>query len=91
MLEETGYSCAHIEESAVVATNPATQNNRLHCFVATGCTLTHDIALDENEEIEVMLVTTEELIGMLRNNEIVQSLHITSMLYGLMKLGLIKL
>jgi 8-oxo-dGTP pyrophosphatase MutT (NUDIX family) len=74
LLEETGYSCGSIEQVAIVATNPATQNNRLYCYLATGCELT-DPTFDENEEIELLLVAMEELKAMLRNNEIIQSLH----------------
>lgn len=91
LLEETGYSCGSIEEVAIVATNPATQNNRLYCYLATGCELTHDQSFDENEEIELLLVTMEELKAMLHNNEIVQSLHVNSILYALIRLGEVKL
>lgn len=87
LLEETGYSCGKIEEVAIVATNPATQNNRLYCYLATGCELTHEQEFDENEEIELLLVTLEELRSMLRNNEIIQSLHVNTMLYSLLRLG----
>lgn len=87
LLEETGYSCGKIEEVAIVATNPATHNNRLHCYLATDCELTHELDHDENEELEVLIVTVEELLTMLRENKIVQSLHVNSILYGLMRLG----
>jgi len=86
LLEETGYSCKHIEEVAVVAPNPATQSNKLYCYLATGCELTHEQSFDDNEEIELVLVTIDELKAMLRKNEIVQSLHVSSILYGLLKL-----
>jgi ADP-ribose pyrophosphatase len=87
LLEETGYSAGNIEKVAVLAANPATQNNRLHCYLATGCTPTHDVSLDENEEIEVLIMPLDELVSMVRNNEIVQSLHTASILYALIRLG----
>lgn len=87
LLEETGYSCGKIEEVAIVATNPATQTNRLHCYLATDCELTHELDHDENEELEVLLVSVDEILTMLRENKIIQSLHVNSMLYGLMRLG----
>lgn len=90
LLEETGYSCGKIEQVAVVATNPATQNNRMYCYLATNCTLTHDTSWDENEEIELMVVSLEELKAMLRDNQIIQSLHVSSILYGLIKLNELK-
>jgi 8-oxo-dGTP pyrophosphatase MutT (NUDIX family) len=91
LLEETGYSCGNIEQVAIVATNPAIQNNRLYCYLATGCEMTHDQAFDENEEIELLLVTMDELKAMLRNNEIIQSLHVNSILYALIKMGEVKI
>jgi 8-oxo-dGTP pyrophosphatase MutT (NUDIX family) len=87
LLEETGYSCEKVEEVAVIAANPATQNNRLYCYLATGCELTHLQDFDEDEEIEVLLVSIEELKTLLRENKIVQSLHVCSIFYGLLKLG----
>lgn len=87
LLEETGYSAGKVEEVAVVATNPATHNNRMHCYLATDCVLTHELDHDENEEIEVVLVTMDELIELLRNNQIIQSLHVASIFYALQRLG----
>ena len=91
LLEETGYSCKNIEQVAVVATNPATQNNRLFCYLATGCELTHAQDFDEDEEIELLVVSLAELKEMLRKNEIAQSLHVCSIMYALMHMGEIKL
>ena len=87
LLEETGYSAGHVEQVAVVATNPATHNNRLYCYLATDCELTHELDHDENEEIEVLVVSMEELLELLRTNQIIQSLHVSSILYSLMRLG----
>ena len=90
LLEETGYSCKEIVQVAVVAPNPATANNLMYCFLATGCELTHQQEFDEHEELEVMLVTIAELKQLLRENKIIQSLHVTAMMYALEKLGEIK-
>ena len=90
LLEETGYSCAEIIQTAVVAPNPATANNYMYCFLATGCQLTHNQKFDEHEELEVLLVSMEELKTMLRENKILQALHVTVMLYALEKLGELK-
>ena len=87
LLEETGYTAAAIEQVAIIAPNPATQNNKMHCFLATGCRLTHPQSFDENEELEVIQVSIEELKTMLRNNEILQALHVSGMFYALLKLG----
>ena len=87
LLEETGYTCKEITQVAVVAPNPATANNLMYCFLATGCELTHQQEFDEHEELEVMLVSIPELKQMLRENKILQSLHVTTMMYALEKLG----
>lgn len=87
LLEETGYSCGKIIQTSAVSPNPATSTNLCYSFLATGCELTHTQAFDEDEELEVMLVSLEELKQMIRENKIIQSLHLTSMMYALMQLG----
>ena len=86
LLEETGYSCGKIERVAILAPNPALQNNVMYCFLATGCRLTHKPQLDENEELEVKLVTIDELKDLLFQNKIIQSLHVSCIFYALEKL-----
>ena len=85
--EETGYAAAEIIKTATISPNPATQSNLMHCYLATGCEPKHMQELDENEEIELVFVTMEELKQLLRENKIIQSLHISSIFYTLMHLG----
>lgn len=87
--EETGYTSSNMTLVAQLAPNPATQNNTFYCFVATDCNLTHAQNFDANEEIETLLVTPAELLDLLRSNKILQSLHTSSIMYGLMHLGLL--
>ncbi len=87
LLEETGYSCGQIREAGKVAPNPATSNNLMHIFLATGCTLTHQQSFDPNEELEVFLAEIAEVKQLLRDNKIIQSLHVSAMLYALFALG----
>jgi ADP-ribose pyrophosphatase len=91
LLEETGYSCGKIIQTSIISPNPATSNNLTYGFLATDCTLTHIPSFDENEELEVMLASIEEVKELIRENKIIQSLHVTSMMYALMKLGEIKI
>lgn len=90
LLEETGYSCGSIIQVAAFSPNPSTQNNLMYGFVATGCTLTHQQSFDENEEIQVITATVDEVKILLREQKILQSLHVTCMLYALEFLGEIK-
>lgn len=90
LLEETGYSCKEILQTAIVAPNPATSNNVMYCFLATGCELTHAQQFDEHEELEVLLVSIDEVKKMIRENKILQSLHVSTIMYALEKLGELK-
>jgi hypothetical protein len=55
-------------------------------FLARGGKKVGNQQLDPNEEIEVMEVSIDELKSLIRENKIVQSMHISCMLYGLEKL-----
>jgi 8-oxo-dGTP pyrophosphatase MutT (NUDIX family) len=90
LLEETGYSCSELVQVAAIAPNPATQNNLMYCFVAKDCELTQLQSFDENEELEVMLATMDEVKTLLREQKIVQSLHTACMMYALEYLGQLK-
>lgn len=43
--------------------------------------------LDEGEDIEVLLVSREEVKQLIRGNKFMQSMHVTALLYALEKLG----
>ncbi|MCL6523144.1 MAG: NUDIX hydrolase [Thermoflavifilum sp.] len=85
--EETGYSFEHVELLCRISPNPSTQSNLCFCFLATGGVKTHAQSLDPNEEIEVVLVEKAELRHLIEQNEIWQALHITTLLYGLLRIG----
>jgi len=90
LLEETGYRFSSYEYLGRTSANPSTNNNWMHMFLATGGKKVQEQELDGNEEIEVELFTIEELIGILKNNGIVQSMHVTTLLYALNKMGYLK-
>jgi 8-oxo-dGTP pyrophosphatase MutT (NUDIX family) len=87
LLEETGYAFTNIEPLGRVAANPGLLNNFTELFLATGGKKISGQELDYSEEIEIVLVTMEELISMLMKQEIKQSLHTNCIFYALMKLG----
>jgi len=91
LLEETGYSFSHIEPLGRVAANPGLLNNYTELFLATGGKKINTQQLDHNEEIEIVLVTIEELMDMLMKQEIKQSLHVNCIFFALLKLGKLKL
>lgn len=85
--EETGYEFSSIVQIGKVAPNPATSNNYMHMYLATGGKKMGDQELDHTEDIEVLNLSIDEVKDLLRKNMIVQSLHSTCMFYALEKLG----
>ena len=89
--EETGYVFNHYEYLGKISANPSTHNNWMHMYLATGGELASDQDLDHNEEIEVHLLTVQEVKELLRENQIFQSMHVTSLFYALERLGQLKI
>ena len=89
LLEETGYAFWQVAYLGKVSANPSTNNNWAHLYLATGGRLVQQQHLDHNEEIEVYLYSADEIKQLLRDNQIVQSMHVTALFYGLNKLGLL--
>ncbi len=87
LIEETGYEFESLEYLGKISANPATTNNYMHMYVAKGGEKVAEQSLDETEDVEVVLYTLEEVKQLLRNNQIVQSLHVSTMFYALNHLG----
>ncbi len=87
LLEETGYSFTSFDYLGRISPNPSTNSNLLHMFLARGGKKVGEQNLDENEEIEVVEMTLDELKRLLRENKIVQAMHVSCILYALEKLG----
>jgi len=62
----------------------------MHLFLATGGEYVQKPELDEGEDIEVQLFTINEVKELVRTNQIIQSMHVTCILYALERLGLLK-
>lgn len=90
LLEETGYVFSAYEYLGKISSNPSTNSNLLHMFLAKGGKKVAEQQLDGNEEIEVILLSIRELKQLLRENKIVQSMHVTCILYALERLGELK-
>ncbi|HEY4062205.1 MAG TPA: NUDIX hydrolase [Puia sp.] len=87
LLEETGYRFDKLEYLGKTSANPSTNNNWAHFYLATGGRRTQEQELDHNEEIEIYLLSIDEVKQMLRENKFIQSMHVTTLLYGLNRLG----
>lgn len=91
LMEETGFRFDKYEYLGKTCANPSTNSNWMHMYLATGGEKIAEQNLDANEEIIVQLFEMSELKEMFRDNKFIQSMHVTCMLYALMKLGELKL
>ena len=76
LLEETGYAGGEWTELTALSANPTSMNNLNHTFIAKGVEKVAGQNLDETEEISVHLFKTDELIDLLRHDEMKQSLMV---------------
>ena len=90
VLEETGYKFEKVEYLGKICANPSTTNNFMHMFLATGGEKVAEQNLDDSEEVEVLLLSINEVKQLVKDNKIMQSLHINCITYALMKLEEIK-
>ena len=74
LLEETGYGGGSWREVMTIGQNPSICDNITHCFLAEGVERVSDQALDDSEDIEVLLMTPGEVLSMLRGNQMRQAL-----------------
>ncbi len=64
LLEETGYRAEMIVPLGVLSPNPAFMTNSFHAYVAEDCVLERPQCLDEQENIEVVLVSEHDAIDL---------------------------
>jgi len=91
MMEETGYAFQSMECLGKICANPSTTNNYMYMFLAKGGKKIADISLDDTEDLEVAIYTIDEVRQLVRDNKIIQSLHVNCITYALMQLGIIQL
>lgn len=75
LLEETGYGNGEWQQHMVISANPATHTNLTYCYIATNVELLCEQSLDATEELSVHLLTKEEVINLLENDQIKQALN----------------
>ena len=85
--EETGYTFSSYEYLGKISANPSTNNNLMHMFLAKGGKLTGKQELDHNEEITVGLYSINDVKQLLKENKIIQSMHLSVCFLALMQLG----
>jgi ADP-ribose pyrophosphatase len=87
LMEETGYEFSSYEYLGKICANPSTTNNFMHMYLARGGRKVAEQELDHSEEIDVLLMSIDEVKQLVRENKIVQSLHTNCIFYALNKLG----
>ena len=85
LAEETGYGNGEWTKLMELSANPTAMTNLTYCFLATGVEKVSEQHLDPTEELSVHLLTREEVLDMLRNNEMMQSLMVAPLLKYLSK------
>lgn len=80
LAEETGYGKGEWSHLMDITPNPSNMSNFTHCFVARGVEIIGQPHLDATEELEVHLLTEEEVKTLLRENQLIQSLMVSPLL-----------
>ena len=86
VLEETGYTFEKVEYLGKICANPSTTNNFMHMFLVMGGEKVAEQKLDDSEEVEVLLMSINEVKQLVKDNKIMQSLHVNCIMYALLKL-----
>ena len=87
LLEETGFISDNIVEIGRVSPNPASHTNLMYAYLALDVENVGNQSLDETEEIEVFPIPLDEVIMMVKNGDLLQSLHVSTFLFALYHLN----
>ncbi|MBR4995686.1 MAG: NUDIX hydrolase [Alistipes sp.] len=75
LLEETGYGGGEWQQFMVTSPNPTNHNNLTYTFLATGVEPVAKQHTEEGEDIEVHIMSRDEVLELLDNDDIIQCLH----------------
>ena len=79
--EETGYVAANVERLGGVNPNNALFSNRCDTFLATGCVRAGDLQMDPGEDLEVVLLSLDELESRVRRGEVDHALVLAGLYF----------
>lgn len=74
LLEETGFGGGEWELFTQTCANPGSMNNYSYSFLARGVRKMAQQHLDDTEDVEVVMMTREQVLDMLQRDEVKQSL-----------------
>ncbi len=72
--EETGYIGGEWQHIMTISGNSSTTNNLTHCFLARGVRPSGKRRLDSTEDLDVILMTEDEVYSLLVSDKVSQSL-----------------
>ena len=73
--EETGYEGGEWQLFMTLSPNPTNHNNLSYTFLATGVEKRREQHQEPTEDIQVDIMTQEQVLEMLQDGEIIQALH----------------
>lgn len=85
--EETGYIFEHYIYLGKIAGNPGILTNFTHLFLATGGKKISSQQMDTQEDIAVKLLSIDQIKQLIREQKIIQSLHLNACLLAFAKLN----
>ncbi len=88
--EETGYIAQELIFMTTIYDNPVKDDNKIHIFLGLNVEKIGKIELDVTEEIEVVLVPVDQVIGKIRSGEICVAGTISTIFMGLEFIRLLK-
>jgi 8-oxo-dGTP pyrophosphatase MutT (NUDIX family) len=80
LLEETGYASSDWQPLLTVSPDPARVVGRAYFYAALDCQLSAAPDLDSTEDLETVLVTGAELLGLVDEGQIQHGIHIGAIL-----------
>jgi 8-oxo-dGTP pyrophosphatase MutT (NUDIX family) len=83
LLEETGFTSSRWRELGWVYPNPAFQINRCFTYLAEECVQVSAIAQDEGEDLELVELSTTEVLAAAREGRITHALVIAAIFFWL--------
>ena len=90
LLEETGYVASEWIQVGALYPNPALQTNTLHCFLALNAEKISGQNLDAGEDIEVHLMSLDELVVLAKRGKFPHALMNSVLFSALAYLGRIQ-
>jgi 8-oxo-dGTP pyrophosphatase MutT (NUDIX family) len=81
--EETGYAGSRIDALGMVHPNAAMQDNRCWFFLIRGARLVGDLACDENESVEPVVMSRAEVEAALASGKISHALAVIALMRAL--------